>query len=289
MKWQKIGTYRLSIAGGEPLIEKDFFEFVKYAREKDIDVSFTTNGLCFNEENIKKLNDLKLKTLTISLDRGSKETYEAIRRVGNFQKLLDNLNLLKKLYKRNISFKTTLMKTNIKELKEILKFAEQYECNSLKFNCIRPDGRSLENKNLLLNQDEYLEAIEILNSLESNKVKIKIPLNINQKSKYTHMKELGFGCFAGKESMCISPLGEVKACSHMPKELIAGNIKNDKIEKIWNTSKNLILFRTLEGNKECNSCENYDYCRSGCRYRALFYNKSLNSIDPFCYMRKNRE
>jgi radical SAM protein with 4Fe4S-binding SPASM domain len=126
----------------------------------------------------------------------------------------------------------------------------------------------------------------MLNSLKSDKLKIKLPLNIFQTTHYNHMKELGFGCFAGKETICISPTGDVKVCSHMPKEFIAGNVKQAPILKIWQDSDKLKIFRNLKGNKKCLSCEKYNYCRSGCRRQALVTFGSLNAVDPFCLLNK---
>ena len=103
---------------------------------------------------------------------------------------------------------------------------------------------------------------------------------------YNYIAELGFGCFAGKESICVDPLGNVRPCSHLPKEFICGNIKNTSLYDVWHESKILKTIRNLKGNETYSNCGKYSKCRGGCRYRA-FLNGDINGIDPYCYEHKN--
>ena len=154
-------------------------------------------------------------------------------------------------------------------------------------NCVREDGRALDNKNLvILQREEYLYVLEHIEKLKEKYkdiIKIKAPLSVYCAEEYSYIKELGFGCFAGKESICVDALGNVRACSHFPEEFIAGNIRDNTLKEIWNNSDKLSVFRNLGGNKECNECKNYDKCRGGCRYRA-FLKGDINGKDPFCFL-----
>ena len=189
------------------------------------------------------------------------------------------------------SIKTTLMKNNIHEIEELINLAIKYNCNTIKFNCVREDGRASQNKNdIVLSQDEYIEVIKSIEELRKkyeSKIKIRAPLNIfGCDDDYEFIPELGFGCFAGKESICIDPIGNVKPCSHYPKEFICGNVKKDELRYIWNNSPILKQFREFKGNDTCNNCKEYTNCRGGCRYRC-FKDGNINGIDPFCYLKNN--
>jgi len=46
----EIGCFRLSIVGGEPLVDRDFFPVVERAIEHGIDVSFSTSGIPVTEK-----------------------------------------------------------------------------------------------------------------------------------------------------------------------------------------------------------------------------------------------
>lgn len=282
----KMGVFRMSIAGGEPFILGErLFDFISYARSKEIDISITTNGTLINNNIIDRLNTLGIKTITISLDGGTSYSHDYIRGKGQFDKVINTIVNLKERYDGKVSIKTTLMKNNIGEVKQIISLAEDMGCSSVKFNCVREDGRAKGSQDLLLDRNDYINTVKNAVNFHSEKLRIKLPLNIYDCNEYSYIKELGFGCFAGKESICIDPLGNVRPCSHMPSHFIAGNILDQTLEEIWQNSDILNVFRNLKGNTTCNNCKKYDKCRGGCRHRALLAG-DINGKDPFCYLHK---
>lgn len=277
---------RISIAGGEPFASNDFFPFIEKCKENSIEVSVSTNGTLLDVNTVNKLNDFNLKTLTVSLDGGTENSNDIIRGEGSFKKTLQGLYTLKELYKYNYSIKATLMKTNLSEIEQIVLIGIKTGCNSVKFNCVREDGRAEINKDLLLlNREEYIQVVKTIEEIKlkyKDKMKIRAPLNVFCEDEYEYIPELGFGCFAGKESICVDPLGNVRPCSHFPEEYICGNIRNKTLSEIWKTSNILKQFQTFKGNKKCLSCEEYDKCRGGCRYRT-YLTGDINGIDPYCF------
>ena len=287
-----LGVERISIAGGQPFASQDIYTFIKKCNDKDIDVSISTNGIYFSKDIIEKIDQLKIKNITISFDGGTEESMDYIRGKGTYKKVIEGLDRLQKYYNKKYSIKTTLMKNNINEIENLINIAIRYGCDMIKFNCVREDGRAVLNRdNIILSQNEYIETIKNIENIRSKyqkQIKIRAPLNIfGCDDDYEFIAELGFGCFAGKESICIDPLGNVKPCSHYPKEFICGNVKKDKLKDIWNNSNILNTFRDLKGNDVCNNCKEYEYCRGGCRYRC-FKNGDINGVDPFCYLKCNK-
>lgn len=281
----KLRVGRISIAGGEPFLCEDIWSFLKECKKNNLEVSVTTNGTHFTEEMIKELNEYNIKTLTVSLDAGTEDTMAMIRGVGVFDKVLAGLELLQRNYKHNYCVKMTLMQPNIYEVEDVIKIAEKYNCSSVKFNSIRVDGRARENSDtLVLTRQNYIEVVKRIEKLkEKYRISIKSPLNPYSNENYEYISELGFGCFAGKESMCVDPMGNVRPCSHFPEEFICGNIKEITLSEIWHTSPVLEMFRTNKGNEKCTNCTQYDKCRAGCRYRSYLAG-NICEVDPFCYM-----
>lgn len=286
----EMGCYKLSIAGGEPLIDETFFDLVRYAKTFGVDVSFTTNGLLLNDENISKINRCGFKTITVSLDGATAETHEIIRGKGTFESTLENIRNLRKRYKGKIALRLTMMKTNVREVEKFIQLAETLRCNKIKFNCIRPTGRADINKELLINRDEYIDIIKRASDYgKSSKVDVILPSSPFTECNGQFIDNLGFGCVAGKDSMTIFPDGEIKACSQMSGEFIAGNAKKDSLKDIWLNSPQFNYFRELEGNATCKTCDVYERCRGGCRYRTLKEYGDINEVDPFCFENKQRE
>ncbi len=72
-KWiQKIrdlGTMRIALVGGEPLVHPDIVELVRYCRELGFATSLTTNGFLLTREKLKLLEEAGLQVMQISVDR----------------------------------------------------------------------------------------------------------------------------------------------------------------------------------------------------------------------------
>jgi MoaA/NifB/PqqE/SkfB family radical SAM enzyme len=121
----------LSIIGkGEPLLNNDCMNMIKYAFLKNIPViSLTTNGTLLNHEYQKELlsNVSGNIGLSISID-GLKQSYEKIRVGGDYEKVVENvcnlIELKKKINNKKllISVNMTKIKHKQEEINEYVKF-----------------------------------------------------------------------------------------------------------------------------------------------------------------------
>lgn len=94
---QQYGLVEIKLNGlGEALMQGDeYFEMIKYARERHIWVRMTTNAsLLHIKDNYKKLIDSGVNEIDISIDGANKETFENIRVGGNFRIVTENCKLL---------------------------------------------------------------------------------------------------------------------------------------------------------------------------------------------------
>ena len=82
---------------GEPLLNPKILEMLDYCRGKFLALKCNTNASLLNERLIHGLLSSDLQTLVFSIDSADKEQYEKIRVNGNFEKLMANLELFRKL------------------------------------------------------------------------------------------------------------------------------------------------------------------------------------------------
>ena len=72
-KWIKkirdLGTMRIALVGGEPLVHPDIVELVRYCRELGFATSLTTNGFLLTRERLRQLEEAGLQVMQISVDR----------------------------------------------------------------------------------------------------------------------------------------------------------------------------------------------------------------------------
>jgi MoaA/NifB/PqqE/SkfB family radical SAM enzyme len=68
-KIRELGTTRIALVGGEPLLHPDVVEVVRYCRELGFATSLTTNGFLLTRKLLRDLEDAGLQVIQISVDR----------------------------------------------------------------------------------------------------------------------------------------------------------------------------------------------------------------------------
>jgi MoaA/NifB/PqqE/SkfB family radical SAM enzyme len=68
-KIRELGTMRIALVGGEPLVHPDIVEIVRYCRELGFATSLTTNGFLLTRDLLRDLEDAGLQVMQISVDR----------------------------------------------------------------------------------------------------------------------------------------------------------------------------------------------------------------------------
>jgi len=154
-----VGLPALSFSGGEPLMRKDFFTVAAYARKRIPFLSIATNGTLLTQDNVKRLKDLDIDYVEISLDGATKEVHERFRGVpGCFEKTMQGIkNSVNEGLDTCIA--TTIQKENLDEVEQILKLADDLDARFMHFNYI-PTGRARNYVQLDLTPDERLHVLE---------------------------------------------------------------------------------------------------------------------------------
>ncbi len=112
---------------GEPLLNKDIVEMVKYIKEKTRAlVNLNTNAQLLDSKVAEELLDAGLDVLTVSIDGATKESYEKIRKGLKFEKVVGNIEEFIKLrdkgrYDTKVNLFFVRMKDNEDEERNFLK------------------------------------------------------------------------------------------------------------------------------------------------------------------------
>ncbi|MGQ9623880.1 MAG: radical SAM protein, partial [Candidatus Bathycorpusculaceae bacterium] len=87
-----IGLPALSFSGGEPLIRRDFFEVAAYAKKRIGYVSIATNGTLITKDNAKRIKDVGIDYVEISVDGASSALHDEFRGIpGAFEKTMEGV------------------------------------------------------------------------------------------------------------------------------------------------------------------------------------------------------
>lgn len=124
---------------GEPYLNEQIFDMIRYADKKKIFTYISTNGHFINDEYARKTTESGLKQLTFSLEGADEESYQKYRKNGNFNRVIDGIKNIVKWKKTLASAHPTvvicfmILRHNEYQIIEIKKLAEQLEVDKLIF------------------------------------------------------------------------------------------------------------------------------------------------------------
>ncbi|MCW4053410.1 MAG: radical SAM protein, partial [Candidatus Bathyarchaeota archaeon] len=159
-----LGSPCFGISGGEPLIRKDIFDIIEYAKKTGFGVSLITSGFAFDQKRLDNLVRNEVYT-AVSID-GARDSNDIIRRQGSYDKALF---AMKKLSENGIldCIVTTMTKYNIKDYEHVVKLAEEYGARMVVFHNLVPVGRAGSNMpDLAPSPEEYEWAFNNIYELQ---------------------------------------------------------------------------------------------------------------------------
>ena len=281
-----IGTFEVNISGGEPFLREDLLQIITYARKVGLNVSLSTSGLFVSRVVAKKIAEVGLKRIRISLDGATEKSYDYFRGKGTYRRAIRGIKTLRELFDIPIVVHTVLMKPNLGELLTIVRAVQKLRCNVWSVDFLKPVGDAKNLKQFLLtNEDATIAMKTIMRLSESSSVKIvmpQFPYKAPKKGVYR-----GFGCVGANLYCIINARGDVKPCSFVSDDYMSGNIRTQHIRDLWLTGQGHLKFRELSGNEICLNCEFYNSCRGGCRARAI-YEGTPDAIDPLCFLKSEK-
>ena len=139
---KSLGTTDISLCGrGDPLVNKDVVEMVRYVKSKGMYCGITTNGGLLTEEKAEALLDAGLDSLTVSIAAGIPETYKKIHpnsteeRFYDIQNVLHYVSVSKKenQYHTSIAVDHVISTFNCDEIPEMIHYAAECKVQSISF------------------------------------------------------------------------------------------------------------------------------------------------------------
>ena len=223
-------------------------------------ITIYSNGSNMTNTLANAVIDAKVNHYTISIGEAKKETYERIRRGGNFQKTLANIKKLNEVKKeRNSNYpiigaNLTLMNSNIDELIDFVYLANDIGVNHILGRPLILNAGLDVNHEIITDHDKANKIIELarIKALELN---IDFSIPSYNKDEVVDNKN----CKAPWNRLYIACDGGVSICPRVHKYVCIGNlleqplkdiIKGEKICEI----KKQFLFGTFD-NPVCPICQ----------------------------------
>ena len=231
---------------GEPYLNTDFLEMVKYASGKGIYTATSTNAHYLTDEAAKKTVESGLDRLIISIDGTTQDVYKQYRIGGNIDKVIAGAKNIVK-WKKELNSKTPfvffqflVVKPNEHQVEDIKKLAKEVGVNEVRFKTAQVyDYKSDPN-----------QLIPVNNKFSR--------YNKNADGTYIPKNKLANRCWKLQHANVITWDGLVVPCC-FDKDAThrLGNLKNESFKNIWHNS-NYKQFRAelMHGRKNIDICAN---------------------------------
>lgn len=118
-KLSEMGATTIRITGGEPMTHPEFWEIMEEASQKGLSIVLRTNGTKIDETAAKRMSDLPILFVEVSIDGHAPEVHDLFRRsAGSLQKSFSALRFLLE-QKVPLRVKTAISKNNVGSLLDI--------------------------------------------------------------------------------------------------------------------------------------------------------------------------
>ena len=260
---------------GEPLLNPDLFRMIAYLKERDVTVVFNSDAIGLTGKKRRALIESGLDELRVSMDAATSETYQAIRGIPTFDRVVENVTALAGLQKElgvatpRISLWFTVMKKNVGELPDFIRLAGKIGASAVNVQRLVHYGQGLAV------QDQSLYGV--LSTLEAEALaeatRLSRDLGITLSASGDAAPEASLtpeererpwsGCQRPWSLSYVTANGNVLPCCISPwtakdyAGLILGNALAEPFVEIWNGERYQAFrtkFETHEAPDPCRGC-----------------------------------
>jgi MoaA/NifB/PqqE/SkfB family radical SAM enzyme len=236
----ELGIAQMNLAGGEPLMFKEFDKLIEAINPNKFYIGLDTNGLLINEKTAQHLKEIGVDKVKVSIDSIDENIHNDIRNAKVYKRAIESIFISKKAGLHAI-VNTVATNVNVRDgqMERLAKFGQD---NGIDINVLvlvamgKVDGRT----DLQITAEDTDAMWEL---------SLKYPL--------FHRDIFGsygieYGCKAGNINIYITKYGEVHPCYGIP--ITFGNIMQEKLTSILDKMAKIKWFK--EHQKICLCAEN---------------------------------
>jgi len=264
---------------GEPLLNKELPQMIRYLKERGTYVLFNSNGIALTPRRGQALIDAGLDEYRLSMDGATRETYARIRGVDAFEKIWRNIKTFIEMQKAQnaskpaVSLWFTAMKENLPELPGLIELAAESGIREVHLQRLVYFEAGMAQSKQSLFRRSTPEELELVRRCEQ--ICKERGLAFTAAGSATPVESLihdfgerpWSGCRRPYTLTYITSSGNVLSCCFAPfghrsareykEERVLGNIFQEPIEKIWHGERYQAFRRSFESDhpaRHCSQC-----------------------------------
>ncbi len=249
------GTLFVSISGGEPLLRRDCFEILEYARTLRFNVKLKTNAVLIGPGEAERLRQLGIEQIQISIYSHRAEVHDGITKLpGSLNRSLAAIHHLKSQGLK-VSISNLLMQQNFTDAKAVHGLAQELGVGFVVDPTVTPKLNGDPSIVKLGIPGSALEEVFRTEEFVGNVREFCTPRATVDDAVLDDRP-----CSAGHTSCYVSPFGDVYPCVQFP--LPCGNLRKQSFREIWRESAAMVRVRSIVTRDlpTCSKCTHVAYC-----------------------------
>jgi radical SAM protein with 4Fe4S-binding SPASM domain len=295
---EELNIIHFIITGGEPFLQRDILQILRYLKSKNVSIEIKTNGTLITESVANELKEIlnpKTDFIQISIDGATKGTNNKIRGEGSFQKCITGIkNLVKIGINTIITYTATSL--NLEDIPKLYNLCKKLQVKQIRIARFKVCSRDQEylvpqHEKVFITISNLIEQMENYKSISLDLRILKIYDFLNYElakdllDKYLPEKD------APKNLMChnhdritISGDGNIYLCPDTEQDgLCLGNLREKSFYEIWGNRFSNVFFQERRLDKNvCQKCKYVSYCCAGCPAKAYYKYGSISAPDSDC-------
>lgn len=279
------GVFLLTISGGEATLRHDLVDVIARARARGMAVTLFTNGYTMTPELARKLRELAVWRVHVSLYGADPATHDGVTNVpGSFERTVAGVRMLRH-EGVHVVLKTPVMHANHDGIEQIRDLARALGCSvGLSEEITAREDGDLSPVGLNATGDEHAKYLEVE----------------RRRTDYTPeaiaAARRGRTCSLGQSGLTIEPNGEARPCTALVAPL--GNALRDDPAAIFDSEANKFMqtvsVATLHGCRDCDLIPGCQRCHgnaahevgdafgpypSACRRALASYRRAVGGVE----------
>jgi radical SAM protein with 4Fe4S-binding SPASM domain len=255
-----MGILDITLSGGEPMLHRNFCEFLRKAKEYDFSISILSNLTLLDEDIIAEMKTNRLSSVQVSLYSMKPEIHDSITKLtGSFYKTRDAiLCLIENDIPLQISCPT--MKQNRNDYVDVLNWAHEHKVRAITDYIMM--ARYDHTTGNLDNRLSLEEAGVVINDIIANDDDYQKEM-ANADIVSTELRDTSNDIVCGVcvASICMVANGNVYPCAGW-QDYVCGNVRDTPLREIWENSPKVKYLRGLRKKDfpKCVKCPDKYFC-----------------------------
>lgn len=257
---KEIGVRSITLIGeGENTLHRHFYDVLDYAKEINLDIALSTNGILLKKDKMKNMLEA-LTWMRVNISAATPESYVVVHGRDRFNRVTENIRTCVEMKKKHglkttIGMQMVLTRKNVEDIVSLASLGKELGADYL---VIKPCSDA-HDKRLNVHNEEYLKFDDTYKEAESYSDE-----NYSVIIKWNKLGNLGLNpyrvCRGTQFIIAINGRGDVAPCGHLfgyrKDEFHMGNIIEQSFkdivssERFWEVQKKV---QTLNVNSECES------------------------------------